>query len=254
MRSGAGGSEPRASSRARERVEVRRYDPSRRLAYRLALAVAALLLLAGAFALGRFSMAPGPAEPGASRGELEAELRSRGDELEMLEQQLANLQAAARIEREAVATVRADLAESQATVERLGREVELFRSLMDGSARTRGVEVYRLDIQPGAAPLEFRYRVTLLQRAQKHAELGGSLRFAVEGVQGGKPRTLGGAELAMPGGAERLPLKMLYFQVLDGTWRLPDGFEPRRVRILVDITKGRPQKLDLRRDWKVGES
>ena len=46
---------------------------------------------------------------------------------------------------------------------------------------------------------------------------------------------------------------MLYFQTLEGEFRLPEGFEARTVRVTAEAGKGKPQKLDSTQDWKLEE-
>ena len=233
---------PSASVRAAQRVEVLRYDPRRRRFLRILFAACSSLVLILCFWLGRYSATGDGA--GASLGALEAELRARSDEVRILEQQVANLQAAAGIGAAATAQLRSTLSETQASVERLSREGELYRSLMDSSVRTRGLGLHRLEIRRGMLPDTFVYRVTLLQRAQKHVQLAGKIALAVKGVRGGKP-----ASVELPSRS----LDMLYFQTLEGEFRLPEGFEARTVRVTAEAGKGKPQKLDSTQDWKLEE-
>lgn len=232
----------RRSPLAAERVEVLRYDPRRRRVQRMALAGLVGIALLLAFLAGRHSVNGEGA--GATLGELEAALRSRTDEMQILEQQLANLQAAASIGATATAQLRSTLSETQAVVERLSREGELYRSLMDTSVRTRGLTLHRLELRRQGAPSAFQYRVTLLQRAQKHVQLAGKLLLSVKGVREGKP-----ASIELP----QQSLDMLYFQILEGEFRLPDGFEARTVHLKVEAGKNRPQRLEVTQDWKLEE-
>jgi cell division protein FtsB len=231
------------AGRAATRVEVLRYDPDRRRFLRLLFVLSLAFALGFAFWLGQYSSAP--EDVGNSLGELEAELRARSDEVRILEQQVANLQAASGIESSAASQLRSTLSETQATVDRLAREGELYRSLMDSSVQTRGLTFQRLEIRRSATPGRFVYRLTLLQRAQKHVPLGGKLALVVKGVQGGK---------AVAVDVPLQPLKMLYFQILDGEFRLPEGFEPRTVRVVAEVNKGRPQKLESTQDWQIEEN
>lgn len=230
------------SGRAAERVEVLRYDPRRRRVMYIITGAASLLALLLSVWIGRQSVLGDGA--GASLGALEAELRARSDEVRILEQQVANLQAAADIGSAATAQLRSTLSETQATVERLSREGELYRSLMDSSVRTRGLTLHRFEVRRGVKPGTFAYKLTLLQRAQKHVQLTGKLSLTVKGVRGDKP-----ASVDLPVRS----LDMLYFQTLEGDFQLPEGFQARTVRVTAEAGKGRPQKLDSTQDWKLEE-
>ena len=224
------------------RVEVLRYDPARRNAFRVGAFACAVALLAAAFWIGRLSTAADAAS--GSLGELEADIRSKADEIRALEQQVANLQAASGIETAASSQVRSELSHAQAEVDRLSREGELYRSLMDSSVRTRGLTLHQFEIRSAGKAGVFRYQVTFMQRAQKHTELAGKFSLAVKGVQKGKV-------VVLPLAGQ--PLKLLYFQVLEGEFRLPEGFIPQGVRIVAELAKGRPQRLETTKDWMVDE-
>ena len=224
------------------RVEVLRYDPARRKALRVAACACALALFAAAFWMGRLGSTSDAAS--GSLGEIEADVRSKADEIRVLEQQVANLQAASGIETTASSQVRSELSQAQADVDRLSREGELYRSLMDSSVRTRGLTLHQLELQGAGKPGVFRYRVTFMQRAQKHTEVSGKFSLSVKGLQKGKIVLL---PLAVQ------PLKLLYFQVLEGEFRLPEGFSPQGVRIVAELSKGRPQRLETTQDWAVEE-
>lgn len=224
------------------RVEILRYDPARRTALRVSAFACAIALLAVAFWMGRSSSTSDTAS--GSLGELEADVRSKADEIRVLEQQVANLQAASGIETAASSQVRSELSRAQAEVDRLSREGELYRSLMDSSVRTRGLTVHQFELRSAGKPGIFRYRITFMQRAQKHTELAGKFSLAVKGVQKGKI-------VLLPLAGQ--PLKLLYFQVLEGELRLPDGFSPQGVRIVAELSKGRPQRFETNKDWTVEE-
>ena len=233
---------------ARARVEIRRYHPVRRWVTRVAVGVSVIALLALSYFTGRLASSPRAADDAVSVAELEAQVRASSDEIRALEQQLTTAQAAVAVERAAASEVRSDLSRAQATADRLAREAELFRSLMDSSVRTRGLTLHKLELRPSAEQRTFDYRITLLQRAQRHVEVQGTLALSVKGKMNGRPELLSGKRLGSAG-ADRIPIRQLYFQVLEGEVRLPEGFAPEQVRLVLDIVKGRPQRLDYLRDW-----
>lgn len=211
-----------------------------------------LALLVMSHLSGRLASGPSPAGEPVGVVELEAQVRAARDELKALEQQLATARAAVVVERAAASQVRSELSKAQATADRLARESELYRSLMDSSVRTRGLTLHKLEIRPSKAARAFGYRITLLQRAQRHVELQGTLVLSLKGIRDGKPQTVSGKQLG-PVAGERIPLRLIYFQTLEGEIQLPEGFEPEQIRLVLDIVKGRPQKLDFVREWNPRE-
>lgn len=241
----------RGASGARARVEIHRYDPARRLLVRCATGLLIIALLALSHVTGRLAGAPRTADDAVSVAELEAQVRASTDEIRGLEQQLATAQAAVAVERAAASEVRSDLSRAQASADRLAREADLYRSLMDSSVRTRGLTLHKLELHPTNSSRIFSYRITLLQRAQRHVELQGTLALSLKGRRNGKSEVLAGKQLGAA--ADRMPVRLLYFQVLEGEVQLAEGFAPEQIRLVLDIVKGRPQRLDYLRDWNPRE-
>jgi hypothetical protein len=189
----------------------------------------------------------------AAHSVLELELRSRVEELRGLEQQVRNLSTNIEIERAASSQVRSELATAQSQIEHLQQEAELYRSLMDSNARSRGLSLQTPEIRRLQAPGAYHYRLTLLQRAERHVELVGQVRVSVIGLQSGNPLTLGLEQVAVPRVEAPIPVRFTYFQFIEGELRLPEDFAPSQIRVVVKIGKGRPQTIDVTRPWPEGE-
>jgi hypothetical protein len=172
-------------------------------------------------------------------------------ELEQARQELANVQASLEIERAASARVRGDLSEAQQQIARLEQEAELYRGLLDTSVRRSGLSVHSVDIIPSASEGSFHVRVVLVQKARKYAELAGNLRLGVRGKASGVQRQLAYPDIGVPRGVRSLPVRLRYFQVIEGDIELPAGFTPEALVIEVDVTEGARQRVTERRDWDV---
>jgi hypothetical protein len=189
----------------------------------------------------------------AAHNALELELRSRAEELQGLEQQVRNLSTNIEIERAASSQVRSELAEAQSQIERLRQEAELYRGLMDSNARSRGLSLQAPEIRRLQSPGAYHYRLTLLQRAERHVELVGQMRVSLIGLGAGKPLTLGLEQVAVPRVEASIPVRFTYFQFIEGELRLPEDFVPTQIRVVVKVAKGRPQSIDVTRPWSEGE-
>ena len=64
----------------------------------------------------------------------------------------------------------------------------------------------------------------------------GSLKLAVEGIQDDKVATLEGAALGQGARMTELPFSFKYFQQIHGSFTLPAGFKPTRLRLVADVT------------------
>lgn len=184
---------------------------------------------------------------------LEAKMRSQAEELDSLEQQVRNLTTNIDIERTASSQVRSELAAAQERAEQAQQEAELYRSLIASNAGSRGLSLHAADIQQLDSPGDYRYRFTLLQRAERHVELVGHMRVMLTGTRADKPHTLGLEEIAIPHIDEQMPVKFMYFQFFEGKVRLPGDFVPAQIRVVVKISRGRPQTIDVSRAWPAAE-
>jgi cell division protein FtsB len=242
-------------SRSITRVEILRYSPSRRVRGRI---LAGVIVIVAMCALCWIAWSRGAAEAASLQEQLRAlELVHQGTEEEVgaLEQQVMNLRKGAEIDAAAAAEARSDLARARSEVSRLEQEVSLFESLIDSSVKTRGLVIHEFLIldSGSAAAGHYRYRIVLLQRAQRHVELTGSATMSIVGMLDGKERRFELPELG-PNEADRFrPLKLTYFQVIEGDIALPKGLLPQRITVTADIKTGKPQRIQRSFDWVVEE-
>lgn len=198
-------------------------------------------LLAGALVLwllslsGTWWVASERAAPGMAKLRAELELTGkRAAQAEALSRQLrqnvATLRRSDQISRSANTELQATLAERDEEVSALRADVAFYERLVGATGQRRGLSVHEAVFTPEAAGT-WRYTVTLTQNLNRGAISRGEARVSVEGVVGGRLRTLGWDDLRQEPGAEGQPFSFRYFQQLEGSIMLPEGFTPQRVRV-----------------------
>jgi hypothetical protein len=177
------------------------------------------------------------------------------EQLEQCRQQAVNLSKGAEIDAAVLAQTRSEVAQGRARMAKLEQDVTLYRSLVEGSVRTGGVSVHSLEIARVAGDQEqrYRYRLTFIQRAQRQVEVQGLALISVTGTRNGKEFNFGLPGPDGPKSGNRVPLRFVYFQTLEGDFSLPDGFQPLQVHVRAEIRKGKPQKAQRSFDWIVVE-
>ena len=170
-----------------------------------------------------------------------------------LQQQVATLEKGAEIDHATAVASRTEMARTRAEIVQLRREVSIYESLLDASARTRGLAVHHFEVERRANG-QFGYRITLLQRTAKYARIRGDGWINITGLQNGARRTLAHEEVLPVAGSKSLPLDLVYFQVLEGELSLPAGFQPEQVQFTARITGTRAQRLDQTIDWVLQET
>jgi hypothetical protein len=132
---------------------------------------------------------------------------------------LADLQGTLRDREEEIAGVRADLA---------------FYGRLVGGAKREGLAVHALSLKPVAGSRAWNFAATLTQNFKRGPETKGQLTLSVSGVVDGKLETLEWKDLTQKGDVAGIDYAFKYFQQINGTIMLPEGFEPNRVRASVD--------------------
>ena len=197
------------------------------------LIIAAVLWVASLF--GAWTLASRRAEPalGAVSGELVdsgKQLREQKRLVDELRQQVATLERSDQISRNANTELQSTLAEREEEVSGLRADVDFYERLVGSTGKRQGLRVHEANFAPESGGT-WRYTVTLTQNLNRGAISKGTMRFAVEGVRGGKLSTVKWDELLNQPDAPGKPFSFRYFQQLEDSVMLPAGFTPQRVRV-----------------------
>ena len=200
---------------------------------RVLLAVAAALWLASLVAT--WWVASERAAPGLAKVRDELDLANRrvadGEALvRQLRQNVATLRRSDQISRSANTELQASLAEREEEVSGLRADVAFYERLVGATGQRRGLSVHEAVFAPEAGGT-WRYTVTLTQNLNRGAISKGEARVSVEGVSDGRLQTLRWEDLVQKPGAPGQAFSFRYFQQLEGSIMLPEGFTPQRVRV-----------------------
>ncbi|ODU43371.1 DUF6776 family protein [uncultured Aquimonas sp.] len=160
--------------------------------------------------------------------------------LDNLRQRNVILKRSDDISREANQQLQRDIADRDERIASLEADVAFYERLVGGSAQRQGLSIHSLGLQaePSGAWL---FRLTLTQNVKKTQLSRGQARLAIEGVQDGRMRELGWADLTQ-NDAPGLEFAFKYFQQVEGNVMLPAGFTPHRIKVSVDGEAGRAER------------
>jgi hypothetical protein len=150
--------------------------------------------------------------------------------VKQLRQNVATLRRSDQISRSANTELQASLAEREEEVSGLRADVAFYERLVGATGQRRGLAVHEARFVPEVGGT-WRYTVTLTQNLNRGAISKGEARLSVEGVSEGRLRTLRWEDLNQDPGAPGQPFSFRYFQQLEGSVMLPEGFTPQRVRV-----------------------
>ena len=158
-----------------------------------------------------------------------AELEAR---VERLRQRNAVARRSDEVSRAANQSLQETLAQRDEEISALRADVAFYERLVGGSSQRQGLTVHSLDLSP-TGDGAWRYTLTLTQNLKKGGMSRGGVTLRVDGVQQGKLTTLAWTDLLQSQAASPQEFAFRYFQQLEGSVMLPDGFTPHRVRVQV---------------------
>jgi sirohydrochlorin ferrochelatase len=183
------------------------------------------------------------------RPQLLAEIEKLHQEKRHLADQLAVLERASQIDRQASLEVRQSLGELQEELAGLREELAFYQGIMSPGDVEPGIRVQKLYWEPVSSEGLFRYDLTLVQVKRNDQAVRGVVHLSLEGELDGHPVTLALAELTEPA-VENLAFRFRYFQHFEGEVRIPHRFRPRTVHLRVEPAgRGAPPRVERSYDW-----
>lgn len=184
----------------------------------------------------------------SERRELNRSLRQANAENERLRDELTYLQRSHEIDGQTCENVKASLDVLQAEVLDLREQVAFYRGIVSPEMARAGVRVYGFKVHPAEGIQNYRFEVVLIQSMRHERQVDGELRVTIEGLRGGKTAVVpAGADGSVS--ARNLLFSFRYFQEFTGSFSLPAGFSPRRIRVQL-IPEGASQPIEETFDWE----
>jgi hypothetical protein len=163
------------------------------------------------------------------------------EETEDLRQQVANLERAGQVATIAAKELKRNLGERDEEISGLRTDLAFYSRLVGGNGQRDGLKIQGARTEPvKGSSNAWNVIVTLTQNARRGDVLKGSLTLAVEGIQGSKVATLEGTALGQATSAQGLAFSFKYFQQVQGSFTLPAGFRPTRLRVVASTDGDEP--------------
>lgn len=241
-------------SKDSSKLRVVHHDPEREKRIKIILVAGFILLGIGAYWFG-----------GSKANNQNMRLESRNlslsdrasllhKENEELHQQVAILESSSKIDREAANNVRKLVRQLQDEKAELNRELTFYKNIMAPEDLSPGVRVAGFDLEHGAEPGQYRFRLVISQIARDNPFRHGSVSVSISGQKDKKPTTI---SLLRQAGYDddSAPLGFRYFQAIpEGRgfleFELPEGFTPETVHVNGSIQRGVVRKIQKTYEWK----
>ena len=142
-----------------------------------------------------------------------------------LHARVAELEMARRLDRDAYGQVETTLGDLQSQLARQSDDLAFYRSIVSPADGIQGLRIQRFEVLPGVAPREVQLKLTLVQAMRHESIVAGLAQITLLGVKDDVPARFSVGDLLGKPRAE-LPFSFRYFQTIEQTVVLPEGFEP----------------------------
>jgi hypothetical protein len=153
-----------------------------------------------------------------------------------LHAKVAELEMARRLDRDAYGQVERTLGGLQSQLARQSDDLAFYRSIVSPADGIQGLRVQRFEVLPGTEPRQVTLKLTLVQAMRHESIVSGLAQITLIGMQGDAPARHSVGELLGKPRAE-LPFSFRYFQTVEQTVSLPEGFQPFETDVRVHSTK-----------------
>src|SRR5512139_2852802 len=176
------------------------------------------------------------AEEAATRRALAAQLERVEVENKSLHARVAELEMARRLDRDAYGQVERTLGDLQSQLARQSDDLAFYRSIVSPADGIQGLRIQRFEVLPGAESREVRLKLTLVQAMRHESVVSGLAQITILGMKDDVPtRYTVGELLGKP--RAQLPFSFRYFQTIEQTVTLPEGFQAFETDVEVHSSK-----------------
>ena len=184
----------------------------------------------------------------------ELEIRAGALEAKLFDQsaELSRIKLSAEVDTAALEKSRKEMIGLQRQIYQRDQELKLYRELLQDNDQPNGLSVSDVNLI-AMDDGRIRYRWVARQKTAKMQTLSVYADVWVIGIQNDKEVSLPLSDLDEE--VSRLPVKLefKYFSINQGILRLPEGFEPDKVRVSLRYTWMDKAQSDQKFDWKIEE-
>jgi hypothetical protein len=166
-----------------------------------------------------------------------------------LNAQVAELEMARRLDRDAYGQVESTLGDLQSRLARQSDDLAFYRSIVSPADGIQGLRIQRFEVLPGEETRQVQLKLTLVQAMRHESVVAGLAQITLVGLEGGVPARFAVGELIGKPRAQ-LPFSFRYFQTVEQTVTLPEGFDPYEVDVRLQSSKLNSPLLQVF-PWKV---
>lgn len=171
-----------------------------------------------------------------------------------LEKDLTVVSIGSEVDKKANEDVRLQIMQLRDDIARLSEDNTFYKNLMAPSSNQSGLSFGNFELGVTDSPRVYRFKLVMQQFAKKHQLISGTLRFDVLGQLNNQKHRYSLHELTDDVALADVKLRFKYFQTIEGTLHLPDGFDAERVELVAKSRGKNAVTIEKRFVWLVEEA
>lgn len=231
-----------------ERMVVVPYRPARRVIIGLLLIIGVGASAAGGFLYSYYVTIESQQVELGSREELSEEVQTRELENSELRRQIAILDRSSVMDQRATEEVQSTIMSLRKRVAQLEQDIVYYRQVVSDETGETGLVISQLDLSTTSVTGVYSYKLVLRQLdADGDSYLIGFVNINLVGSQGEEQMIVPLRQVSEEQDELDIRLRFKYFQNIEGSLTLPEGFRPERVQIAAVSTE--PVEKDINQDF-----
>lgn len=153
-----------------------------------------------------------------------------------LNARVAELEMARRLDRDAYGQIERTLGDLQSQLSRQSDDLAFYRSIVSPVDGIQGLRIQSFEVLPGDEPRQVQLKLTLVQAMRHESVVSGLAQITLLGMKDDAPARFSVGELLGKPRAQ-LPFSFRYFQTIEQTVVLPEGFQAFETDVEVHSSK-----------------
>jgi hypothetical protein len=185
-----------------------------------------------------------------SQGRLAEELQKVREGYTEARQRVITLERGRSIDQQALKVARRTIVELETEMAALRADLSFYRNIMAPSETSKGLQVDRLQLHKGHLAHQWDFRLTLVQVGNNKSYISGVVAVNLIGRRDGEREVIALRDLSEQIDDLGVKFRFRYFQDVEGTLQIPDGFRPVEVQVVARADGGKSSRAERTFDWQ----
>ncbi|GLQ33172.1 hypothetical protein GCM10007876_36510 [Litoribrevibacter albus] len=237
-----------------QRLRVVAYNPATDFIRNTFLILLLAAALVGAYFAGSWHVSTKLSEVENQKEVIEKDLTEKTSKVDVLTQRVAVLEEGSKLDKQASDAVRQSVKEYRDRIAELEKEVTFYKNIMAPGGPNTGLHIQKIELSSTPEAERFKFKIVLTQLEKNQSYLNGQAAVNIIGQLDGKKTIYSLRELSEDYKDLGIKFRFRYFQNILGEIKLPTGFKPEEVQVILQTTGKQPVRVEKAFTWVMGES